>query len=335
MGDDRARGRRPRPPRVARDRIDHIKLSGRSDHDAHPPTLTDSMALMAMTPTRSGARTSSSSRSATTGGCPSASLIPAGHDPSALFTVAGMHPLKPYFLGLEPPPHRRGSPPARRPSGRSTSTSSGRPLGISRSSRCSATSRSATTSSARRRGSPGSCRPTGFGFPAEDIWITVFAGDDELGLGPDEEAIEAWLEIGVPRERIVECPRSENFWECRPDRALRPVLGAVPRPRPRVRQARRPPRRRQRALPRVLEPRVHAVRPEPGERADAAAGEEHRHRPRAQPDGGDPPGQADGVRDRPVRAADRARRGALAAALRRRTTRPTGRCASSPTTRAR
>src|SRR5947209_8954784 len=36
----------------------------------------------------------------------------------------------------------------------------------------------------------------GFGFPAEDIWITVFAGDEELGLGPDQEAIDAWLEIG-------------------------------------------------------------------------------------------------------------------------------------------
>ena len=44
----------------------------------------------------------------------------------------------------------------------------------------------------------------------------MFAGDDELGLGPDEEAIEAWLEVGVPRERIVECPRSENFWQVGP-----------------------------------------------------------------------------------------------------------------------
>ena len=56
----------------------------------------------------------------------------------------------------------------------------------------------------------------GFGFSPEDIWITVFAGDDELGLGADEEAIEAWLEIGIPRERIVECPRSENFWQAGP-----------------------------------------------------------------------------------------------------------------------
>src|SRR5437879_3567454 len=37
----------------------------------------------------------------------SASLVPSLHDPSALLTVAGMHPLKPYFLGLETPPARR------------------------------------------------------------------------------------------------------------------------------------------------------------------------------------------------------------------------------------
>ncbi len=74
----------------------------------------------------------------------------------------------------------------------------------------------------------------GFGLPEDDIWITVFAGDDELGLGPDEDAIEAWLEVGVPRERIVECPRSENFWQVGPTGPVRPVLGAVPRPRARA-----------------------------------------------------------------------------------------------------
>ena len=38
---------------------------------------------------------------------PSASLIPAPTDTSTLLTIAGMQPLKPYFLGLEAPPHHR------------------------------------------------------------------------------------------------------------------------------------------------------------------------------------------------------------------------------------
>ena len=59
---------------------------------------------------------------------------------------------------------------------------------------------------------------TGFGFDPDDIWITVFEGDEKLGLGPDEEAIEAWLSVGVPRERIVLCPRSENFWQAGTER---------------------------------------------------------------------------------------------------------------------
>ena len=51
------------------------------------------------------------------------------------------------------------------------------------------------------------------GFDEERVWITVFEGDDELGLGPDEEAIEAWKSVGVPSDRIVLLPRSENFWQ--------------------------------------------------------------------------------------------------------------------------
>ena len=56
----------------------------------------------------------------------------------------------------------------------------------------------------------------GFGLNEDDIWATVFGGDDELGIGPDQEAIDLWLEVGVPRDRIVECPRSENFWQSGP-----------------------------------------------------------------------------------------------------------------------
>ena len=38
----------------------------------------------------------------------------------------------------------------------------------------------------------------GFGFDPEQIWISVFGGDEELGLGPDTEAIEIWRSHGVP-----------------------------------------------------------------------------------------------------------------------------------------
>src|SRR3954464_12487111 len=38
---------------------------------------------------------------------PSASLVPATHDPSVLLTTAGMQPFKPYFQGEEEPPARR------------------------------------------------------------------------------------------------------------------------------------------------------------------------------------------------------------------------------------
>ncbi|MGH3029927.1 MAG: alanine--tRNA ligase [Gaiellaceae bacterium] len=55
------------------------------------------------------------------------------------------------------------------------------------------------------------------------IWVTVHAGDPDLGLGEDETAIGLWEQVGMPRERIVGLPSSENFWSvggpgpCGPD----------------------------------------------------------------------------------------------------------------------
>ncbi|HUE27265.1 MAG TPA: alanine--tRNA ligase, partial [Solirubrobacteraceae bacterium] len=146
---------------------------------------------------------------------PSAPLIPAQFDPSALFTIAGMHPLKSYFLGIEPPPHPRVT----------TCQKTFRTVDIEI---IGTTSRHLTFFEMLGNFSFGDyfkreatryaweLSVDGFGFDPENIWISVFGGDEELGIGPDEEAIEAWLEIGVPRERIVELPRSENFWQMGP-----------------------------------------------------------------------------------------------------------------------
>ena len=104
----------------------------------------------------------------------------------------------------------------------------------------------------------------------------------------------------------------------RPDRPLRPVLGALPRPRPGLRQGRRPAGRRQRALHGVLEPRVHAVRPGAAQHAHAAPGQEHRHRARAGAARVAAAGRAERVRDRRLPAAGRAGGGAQRPRLRHR-----------------
>ena len=55
------------------------------------------------------------------------------------------------------------------------------------------------------------------------IWVTIHAGDPVFALGPDEVAIREWEAVGMPSERIVALPSSENFWSvggpgpCGPD----------------------------------------------------------------------------------------------------------------------
>src|SRR2546423_1023267 len=61
------------------------------------------------------------------------------------------------------------------------------------------------------------------GLDWDRVWASVFAGDAGLKLGEDEETIELWQRVGLPAERIVPLPASENFWSvggpgpCGPD----------------------------------------------------------------------------------------------------------------------
>ncbi|MGC9221282.1 MAG: alanine--tRNA ligase [Solirubrobacteraceae bacterium] len=159
-----------------------------------------------------------------------ASLIPPASDTSALFIVAGMHPLKAYFAGTEQPPAGRLT--TCQPSFRTVDIEN---VGM--------TARHLTLFEMLGNFSFGDyfkreaisfawdLSRNGFGLREQDIWVTVFGGDEQLDVGPDQEAIDLWLEVGVPRERIVECPRSENFWEsgptgpCGPDSELYLDLG--------------------------------------------------------------------------------------------------------------
>ena len=146
---------------------------------------------------------------------PSASLVPPAGDRSVLLTTAGMQPLKPYFLGRETPPAAQLT----------SCQKCFRTVDIDN---VGNTARHLTFFEMLGNFSIGAyfkqeairlaweLSLEGFGFAADDVWVTVFAGDDVLGLGPDEEAIELWQAVGLPRERIVGCPRAENFWEAGP-----------------------------------------------------------------------------------------------------------------------
>jgi alanyl-tRNA synthetase len=146
---------------------------------------------------------------------PSASLVPSIHDPSVLLTVAGMQPLKPYFQGEEEPPARRLT----------TCQKSFRTVDIEV---VGTTKRHLTFFEMLGNFSVGDyfkqgaaeyaweLSTQGFDLDPESIWITVFGGDDEVGLGPDNEAIECWRSIGIPDERIVLLGREHNFWQSGP-----------------------------------------------------------------------------------------------------------------------
>jgi len=153
---------------------------------------------------------------------PSASLIPRADDRSTLLTSAGMQPQMPYFLGREPPPA-----PTTTTVQKCFRTPDIDEVGLD--------TYHLTFFEMLGNFSFGQYFKEGaielatefvrdhMKLDWERVWASVFAGDPELKLGPDETAIELWERIGMPPERIVPLPASENFWSvggpgpCGPD----------------------------------------------------------------------------------------------------------------------
>jgi alanyl-tRNA synthetase len=153
---------------------------------------------------------------------PSAPLIPRADDRSTLLTTAGMQPLMPYFLGREPPPALLLTTVQK-----SFRTPDIDEVGLDGS--------HLTFFEMLGNFSFGQYFKEGaielaweFVFDhlkidPERFWVSVFAGDPELGLGEDNVAYDHWLKMGQPTERIVFLPRAENFWSvggpgpCGPD----------------------------------------------------------------------------------------------------------------------
>jgi alanyl-tRNA synthetase len=156
---------------------------------------------------------------------PSASLIPRADDRSTLLTSAGMQPLMPYFLGRETPPA-----PLLTTVQKCFRTPDIDEVGLD--------GYHLTFFEMMGNFSFGQYFKDGaielaweFVFDRleldrERVWVSVFAGDPELGLGEDETAANLWKQIGMPPERIVRLGREHNFWSvggpgpCGPDTEL-------------------------------------------------------------------------------------------------------------------
>ncbi len=154
--------------------------------------------------------------------CPSYPLIPRPGDHSTLLTSAGMQPQMPYFLGREPPPA-----PLTTTAQKCFRTVDIDEVGLD--------TYHLTFFEMLGNFSFGRYFKQGaieyatefirerLRLDWDRIWVSVHAGDPELGLGPDEVAIELWEKVGLPPERIVRLPSAENFWSvggpgpCGPD----------------------------------------------------------------------------------------------------------------------
>jgi alanyl-tRNA synthetase len=153
---------------------------------------------------------------------PSASLVPPPDDRSTLLVSAGMQPLQKFFLGLEEPPA-----PLLTTAQKVFRTPDIDEVGLD--------TFHLTFFEMLGNFSVGQYFKDGaidlawewmfdhMKLDLDRIWVTVFAGDPELGLEEDQVAIAHWEQKGMPPERIVRLPRAHNFWSvggpgpCGPD----------------------------------------------------------------------------------------------------------------------
>lgn len=144
---------------------------------------------------------------------PSAPLVPYDDDPTVLLTIAGMQPLKSFFMGTAAPPAPRMT----------SSQKCFRTVDIDQ---VGYTARHLTFFEMLGNFSIGDYFKDDairfawefstdvLGLDPDKIWITVFEGMP--GVPADDEAIEKWVDVGVPRDRIQALGESENFWKAGP-----------------------------------------------------------------------------------------------------------------------
>src|SRR5215218_352262 len=153
---------------------------------------------------------------------PSHALIPRADDRSTVLISAGMQPLMPYFLGFEEPPA-----PKLTTVQKVFRTPDIDAVGLD-SFHLTFFEMLGNFSFGRyfKEGAVELAWEFVFEHMKVDFdrfWVTVFAGDPELGLDEDQVAVAAWEKMGMPPDRIVRLPRADNFWSvggpgpCGPD----------------------------------------------------------------------------------------------------------------------